>query len=185
MATATSLACACGPTGGGGGGTSPVPVTVSAQNGGTIGGMSGMTVMVGSTGQTVRVGASRDAVWAKLPGAYEVLGLPLSFKDDARFRLGNDQIKARRAINGVQMRTILDCGSDLNGEKAESYDIKLTIETTVSAGPSADVAEVTTMVSGLGRSPNFGNSDITCSTKGELERRILRHVRTALGLTEK
>jgi hypothetical protein len=182
---AATLLTGCGPTGGAGGGTSPVPVTVSAQHGGTTGGMAGMTMMVGSAGQTARVGASREAVWAKLPGAYESLGLPLSFKDDARFRLGNDQIKARRALNGVQMRTILDCGSDLNGEKAETYDIKLTIETTVAVSASADVAEVTTMVSGLGRSPNFGNNDISCSTKGELERRILRYVRTQLGLTEK
>lgn len=166
-------------------GAAPVPVTVSAQNGGTIGGMSGVTMMVGSTGQTARVGASRDAVWAKLPAAYESLGLPLSFKEDARYRLGNDQIKARRALNGVQMRTILDCGSDLNGEKAETYDIRLTIETSIAQGSRADAAEVTTMVSGLGRSPNFGNNDITCSTKGELERRILRYVRTQLGLTEK
>jgi hypothetical protein len=174
---------ACGSTGGGSAGAAPVPVTVSAQNGGVIGGMSGVTMMVGSTGQKATVAASRDAVWAALPAAYEALGLPLSFKEDARFRLGNDQIKARRALNGVQMRTILDCGSDLNGEKAETYDIKLTIETSVAA--AGDAAEVTTMVSGLGRSPNFGNNDITCSTKGELEKRILKHVRTTLGLTGK
>ena len=177
--------CACGPTGGGSAGASPVPVTVSAQQGGTIGSMSGVTMMVGSAGQTARVGASRDAVWAKLPAAYESLGLPISVKDDARFRIGNDQIKARRALNGVQMRTIVDCGSDLNGEKAENYDIRLTIETTVAQGATADVAEVTTVVTGLGRSPNFGNNDVACTTKGELERRILRYVRTQLGLTEK
>ncbi|MBC7843626.1 MAG: hypothetical protein H7099_15000 [Gemmatimonadaceae bacterium] len=177
---------ACASTGGAGSaGTSPVPVTVSAQQGGTSGSMAGVTMMVGSAGQTAQVGASRDAVWAKLPGAYESLGLPISIKDDARFRIGNDQIKARRALNGVSMRTIVDCGSDLNGEKAESYDIRLTIETTVAQAASADAAEVTTMVSGLGRSPNFGNNDVSCSTKGELERRILRYVRTQLGLTEK
>jgi hypothetical protein len=174
---------ACGSTGGGSAGAAPVPVTVSAQNGGVIGGMSGVTMMVGSSGQKATIAASRDAVWAALPAAYEALGLPLSFKEDAGFRLGNDQIKARRALNGVQMRTILDCGSDLNGEKAETYDIKLTIETSVAA--AGDAAEVTTMVSGLGRSPNFGNNDITCSTKGELEKRILKHVRTTLGLTGK
>lgn len=183
MTVAFALLSACGSTGSGSG-TSPLPVTVSARNGGMIGGMAGVTTMVGSAGQTARVSASRGAVWAKLPGAYESLGLPLNFKDDARFRIGNDQIKARRALNGVQMRTILDCGSDLNGEKAETYDIRLTIETTVAQGATADAADVTTMVSGLGRSPNFGNNDITCSTKGELERRILRYVRTQLGLTE-
>lgn len=166
-----------------GGGASPVPVTVSAQNGGVIGGMSGVTMMVGSSGQKATVAASREAVWAKLPAAYESLGLPLSFKEDAAFRLGNDQIKARRSLNGVQVRTIVDCGSDLNGEKAESYDIKLTIETSVAA--VGDAAELTTMVSGLGRSPTSGGNDVSCSTKGELERRILKFVRAQLGLADK
>ena len=147
--------------------------------------MSSMTMMVGSTGQKTTLAASREAVWAQLPGAYESLGLPLSVKDDAHFRLGNDQIKARRQINGLQMRSILDCGSDLNGEKAESYEIKLTIETVVEAGTSPNSSDVTTTVSALGRSPNFGNNDINCSTKGELERRILRYVRTQLLLTGK
>ena len=168
----------------GGGGTAPVPVTVSAQNGaGVIGGMAGVTMMVGTSGQKATVAAPRDAVWAKLPAAYESLGLPLSFKEDAAFRLGNDQIKARRALNGVQLRTIVDCGSDLNGEKAELYDIKLTIETSVAA--VGDAAELTTMVSALGRSPMSGGNEVPCSTKGELERRILRYVRTQLGLADK
>ena len=162
----------------------PAPVTMSAQHGATIGGTSGMTMAAGSSGQTVHVGASRDAVWAKLPAAYESLGLPLGFREDARYRLGNDQIKARRALNGVQMRSILDCGSDLNGEKAETYDIKLTIETSIAQASTADAADVTTIVSGLARSPNFGGNDISCSTKGELERRILRFVRAQLGLSE-
>lgn len=175
---------ACSSTGGATG-TAPVPVTVSAQGATGVSGMAGVTMMVGSTGQKATVAASREAVWAKLPGAYESLGLPLSVKDDAAFRLGNDQIKARRSLNGVQMRSIVDCGSDLNGEKAETYDIRLTIETTVGTTGSADASEVTTTVSALGRSPNFGNNDITCSTKGELEKRILRYVRTQLGLTEK
>jgi hypothetical protein len=174
---------ACGQTGSAAG-PSPVPVTVSVQNG-QVGVMPAMTMMVGGTGQTARVGASRDAVWAKLPGAFEYLGLPLGFKDDARYRLGNDQIKVRRALNGLPMRTLLDCGSDLNGEKAESYDIRLTIETTVAQGPTADAADVTTTVSALGRSPNFGNNDVSCSTKGELEKRILRYVRIQLALSEK
>ncbi len=180
----TVLVSACGSTGGSSG-SAPMPVQVSAQSVTGTSGMAGITMMVGSVGQKAIVGASRDAVWAKLPGAYQALGMPLSVKDDASFRLGNDLIKARRQLNGVQMRTIVDCGSDLNGEKAELYDIKLTIETTVAPGPTPDAAEVTTTLTGLGRSPNFGNQDVNCSTKGELEKRILRYVRAELGLTEK
>lgn len=184
LATCCGIAflTACASTGGGSG-TAPLPVTASAQSGSGNAGMTGMTMMMGSSGQKAVVAATRDAIWAKLPGAYEMLGLPLSFKDDTRFRLGNDLIKARRQLNGVQMRSIIDCGSDLNGEKAESYDIKLTIETSLYA--VGQTTEVTTVVSGLGRSPNLGTSDVSCSTKGEIEKRILRHLRTQLGLAEK
>lgn len=178
-----ALLAACGATGGGGSGTAPLPVTASAQSGSGNAGISGMTVMVGSSGQKVALASGRDAIWAKLPGAYEALGLPLSFKDDAQYRLGNGLIKARRQLNGVQMRTIIDCGSDLNGEKAETYDIKLSIETSLEAVGQA--TEITTVVTGLGRSPNLGTSDVSCSTKGELEKRILRHLRTQLGIPEK
>ncbi len=181
---AIPLVAACGSTGGATG-TAPIPVQVAAQNvtGAPI--MSGVTMLVGSTGQKAIVGASRDAVWARLPAAYEALGIPLSIKDDAAFRLGNEQVRARRQLNGVQMRTIVDCGSDLSGEKAESYDIKLTIQTTVSPGATPDFAEIVTTVSALGRSASIGTQDVNCATRGELEKRIVRHVRAGLGLTEK
>ena len=83
----------------------------------------------------------------------------------------------------MQVRAIVDCGSDLNGEKAETYDIRLTIVTSVAA--VGDSAELTTMVTALGRSPTSGGNDVPCSTKGELERRILRYIRTRLLLTGK
>jgi hypothetical protein len=170
------LTSACASPGSTAGGAAPTPVTVFTPNSGTASGATGMQIVAGATGQSASIGASREAVWARLPAAYESLGLPVSVKDDARFRIGNDQLKVRRAINGVQMRSIVDCGSDLNGEKADTYDIKLTIETTVAPGAAADASEITTTVSGLGRSPSFGNSEVNCSTKGELERRILRYL---------
>lgn len=177
------LLSACGATGGGNGSAQvpvlvPLPNTGSAQSGTANGGMTGMTMMVGNTGQKLALAATRDAIWAKLPDAYESLGLPLSFKDDARFRLGNGLIKARRQLNGVQMRSIVDCGSDLNGEKAESYDIKLSVETSLLA--VGETTEITTVVSGLGRSPSVGTSDVSCGTKGEIERRIIRYLRVQL-----
>lgn len=175
---------ACGSTGGSTG-TAPIPVTVSAQGATLASGMAGVTMMVGGTGQKAVVGATRDAIWAKLPAAYESIGIPLSVKDEAAYRVGNDQFKVRRVLNGVQMRSIVDCGSDLNGEKAESYEIKLTLETMVETTSTPDSSAVTTTLTAFGRSPTFNNGDVPCGTKGELEKRILRYVRTQLGLSEK
>ena len=167
--------------------TGGAPVTVATQSvgGGAGGGLANTTIVSSNVGQSTRIAAPLEVVWARMPAVYEALGLPLSMKDDAARRLGNSQIKVRRALNGIQMRSIVDCGSDLNGEKAESYEIRLTIESVVAAGDDASSATVTTMVSGVGRSPQYNNSDVNCSTKGELERRIARGLRTQLGLPEK
>ncbi len=182
LASVVSLA-ACGATGGASAPATPMPL--AGLGGNTATGVSNMQVMVGGSEQKAVVRASREAVWAKLPAAYEWLGVPLTDRDETAFRLGNLQLKARRALNGLPLRSIVDCGSDLNGEKAETYDIRLTLETTVASTSSPDVAELTTMVTAVGRSPNFNNGEINCSTKGELERRILRFVRTQLGVMEK
>lgn len=174
---------ACGATGGAGAPATPMSVAGIGSN--TVSGVSNMQVLVGGSEQRAVVRASREAVWAKLPAAYEWLGVPLTDRDDTAFRLGNTQLRVRRALNGLPLRSLVDCGSDLNGEKAETYDIRLTLETTVTSTGAPDVAELTTSVTAVGRSPNFNNGEINCSTKGELERRILRHVRTQLGVLEK
>jgi hypothetical protein len=175
---------ACSSTGGGGTTTAAVPVSVVAQ--GTTGGsaMPGMRIVDVNTGQKTTFAATRDAVWARVIAAYDTLGLPISFKDDARYSIGNDQIKARRAIRKVQLRDAVDCGSDLNGEKAETYEIRLSIQTAVAAMPDGS-SELTTTVSSVGKSPTFSNSEINCPTKGAFEREIVKFVRKGLGLADR
>jgi hypothetical protein len=176
---------ACSSTGGGGTTSAPVPVSVVTQGttGAAMGG--GLGIVNTSQGQTVTLAASRDAVWARVVAAYDALGLPIAYKDDAKYLIGNDQIKARRAIRGIQLRDAVDCGSDLNGDKAETYEIRLTISSTVAAAADG-TAELTTTVSSVGRSPNFGgNSDVNCPTKGAFERAIAKYVRKELGLGDK
>jgi hypothetical protein len=181
-----AAACAgCSSTGAAPAGSSPAPVPVSAQSGGGNSGLQGVTLVVGGNAQTITLPAIRESVWPQLAAAYESLGIPLTYKDDAAFRLGNEQFKARRAINGLQLRTALDCGSDLTGEKAETYEIRLTVESSLAASTNGNATDLTTNVSGIGRSASVSGSDVTCSTRGEIERRIQRFVRMQLGLPAK
>ncbi|MCC7053879.1 MAG: hypothetical protein IT355_11515 [Gemmatimonadaceae bacterium] len=180
LATLALLSAGCSSTGATPAGSTPAPVPVSVQSGGGNTGMPGMTLVVGGNAQTIALPATRDAIWPHLAAAYASLGIPLTYKDEASFRLGNESLKARRSLNGLQLRTALDCGSDLTGEKAETYEIRLTVESTIAAAGSG--AELTTNVSGVGRATSTSGSDVTCSTRGEIERRIQRYVRTQLGL---
>jgi hypothetical protein len=176
---------ACSSTGGGGTTSAPVPVSVVTQSttGASMGG--GLSIVNTTQGQTVAIAGSREAVWTRVVAAYDALGLPIAYKDDAKYVVGNDQIKARRAIRAVQMRDAVDCGSDLNGDKAETYEIRLSISSTVAAAADG-TAELTTTVSGVGRSPSFGgNSDVNCPTKGAFERAIAKYVKRELGLGDR
>lgn len=175
-----ALIAGCSSGGAPAAGSAPAPVPVSAASGGGNAGLQGVTLVVGGTAQTVTLAAPRDAVWAQLAAAYADLGIPLTYKDDAGFKLGNEQFKARRAIKGLQLRTALDCGSDLSGEKAETYELRITIESSVAA--TGGGSELTTNVSALGRAASTSGADVTCATRGEIERRIQRYVKTQLGL---
>lgn len=161
-------------------GAAPAPVPVSAASGGGNSGLQGVTLVVGGNAQTVALAAPRETVWPQVAAAYADLGIPLTYKDDAGFKLGNEQFKARRAIKGLQLRTALDCGSDLAGEKAETYEVRLTVESSLAA--TAGGSELTTTVSAIARATSTSGADVTCSTRGEIERRIQRYVRTQLGL---
>ena len=181
-----ALSCAaCSSTGTTPAGTTPAPVSVYAQSGGANAGLQGVTLVTGGTAQTTTLTATREAIWPHLVGAYASLGIPLTQQDEATFKLGNTQLKARRALNNLQLRTALECGSDLAGEKAESYELRITIESSLATAGSGTGTELTTSVSAVGRSASVSGSDVSCSTKGEFERRIQRYVRAQLGLPGK
>ena len=142
-----ALSCAaCSSTGTTPAGTTPAPVSVYAQSGGANAGLQGVTLVTGGTAQTTTLTATREAIWPHLVGAYASLGIPLTQQDEATFKLGNTQLKARRALNNLQLRTALDCGSDLAGEKAESYELRITIESSLATAGSGTGTELTTSV---------------------------------------
>jgi hypothetical protein len=163
-------------------GAAPVTQTAQVNISGT-GTTSALGQMVsGNLGQSSAVEAAPDAVYAALVDAYQQLGLPLSFKDDARRRAGNIGLKARRQVGKIAMRYAVDCGEDIAGPKADSYEVTLSIESSVVAGETAGTSTLGTVVSGSGRPVTTSGADVNCSSKGEIERSLQKAVRAKLGL---
>lgn len=173
---------ACSSTGTATPGSAPVAQTAQINVAGT-GTSSALGQVVSSNlGQSSAVEAAPDAVFAALVDAYQQLGIPMSMKDDARRRAGNIGLKARRQVGKIPMRFAVDCGEDISGPKADSYEVTLSIESSVVAGDAAGTSTLGTVVSGSGRPVSVSGSDVNCSSKGEIERSIQKAVRAKLGL---
>ena len=107
-----------------------------------------------------------------LPSIYQDLGIPLTVKDDNRKVIGNEGWRTRRSIGRVPMQRYLDCGRSGTIENAETYQINMTIVTTVTANPDGG-SVVGTIISAVGRNPvTSSTQDVRCASTGDLEIRI-------------
>ena len=171
---ATAAACSSAP---GGADPAPVPSTapiVQTERIVTSSGGGGVTVATVNLDNNIRLLSTGtvDQVWSVLPSIYEDLGIPLSVKDDARKVIGNEGWRTRRSIGRVPMQRYLDCGRSGTIENAETYQIHMTIVTTVS--PNREGGSVVgTIISAVGRNPlTSSTQDVRCASKGDLEVRI-------------
>ena len=161
-------------------GAAPVQQTVQVNAAGTGTSTALGSVVTSSGGQSAVVTGSPDAAYAALVAAYNEIGLPLSFKDDAARRAGNIGWKGRRAVGKIALRFAVDCGEDLSGPKADTYEVTLSVESRVTAGEAAGTSLVSTTVSGAGRPVTTSGVDVNCATKGEIERALHKSVATKL-----
>ena len=121
-----------------------------------------------------------DEAWAVLPGVYAELGIPLSVNDARTKTLGNTGWRTRRQIGRVPMQRYLECGSSGTIENAETYNINMSITTTVL--PNANGGSViSTAITGVGKNPITSSSaEVRCTSKSQLELRIRDMVQKAI-----
>ena len=122
--------------------------------------------------------ATADAVWQALPSAYESLGIPLSTSDDASRTLGNAGFNVRRRLGTVPLVRYIDCGSTQGGPSAETYDIRLVVNSVVRPGEGS--TSLATTVDAMGKPVAFSGEYIHCSSTGVLEARIADAVKARL-----
>lgn len=155
--------------------TDPVPTaTTRTERVVTSSGGSGIAVTTANLDNNVRLLSTGTVaqVWSVLPQVYEELGIPLTIKNDQQRVIGNEGWRTRRSIARVPMQRYLDCGRSGTIENAETYNINMSILTTVTANAGGGSVVGTTIVA-TGRNPITSSSqEVRCASQGDLEIRI-------------
>lgn len=151
----------------------------------SIGGVSTSTVRMSGVGGTVAtlsmiaeadptttaLMTTPDKAWLQVAGAYEDVGIPLTFSAPEALIAGNQGTALYRQLTGVALRHYFLCGDVSGGPSADVYTIVLHIATQIQAGDGG-TAKAATVLDATGIPMSSGSNPVHCGTTGELERRI-------------
>lgn len=127
----------------------------------------------------VAVPVSQDSAYQILKRVYLLLEIPVAQESDVDYSVGNDDLKVRRKMAGLNMETVLDCGAKLDQPNAENWDIWMNLFSSV-VPDGAGGSKVYTRIQAMGHDPSRAGSHwIACATKSNLEEKIGTAVKTA------
>ena len=128
----------------------------------------------------VKISFPVGKVWHALPAAFEQLGIPITQADDATHTIANGGLKLRRQLGSTPLSRYIDCGTTQIGENADSYDVYLTITSRVDEEASSGLSVMHTTFEAMARPIAFSRDYARCSSKGELEKRLVEAVKSQL-----
>jgi hypothetical protein len=120
-----------------------------------------------------------DRVWTALRVAYDSLGVPVGTLDPATRTIGNLGFKTRNRLGKTPLSRHLDCGSTQVGPNADSYDIILSVMSSLQPAPGGGT-RLTTTVEAQARPATFNQSWSRCSSRGGIEERVASLVKAQL-----
>ena len=111
-------------------------------------------------------------VWQALTRVYSELSIPLETLDPAhRFLAGT--VTARRAFANKSLSHFVDCGSTAMGPNANSYNVRMHLQSQVDSAGAVE-AIVRTLVNSTAASD--GGITVRCASRGDLERLIVDRI---------
>lgn len=137
---------------------------------------SGSTVVVEGV---ATVAAPIDKVWAALVPSYDSLAIPLTAIDPAAHMIGNGGFIVHRKLGNARLSQYINCGNAQGGPSADSYEINLSVTTSLAAAQSAGTV-VTTRVNAVGKPASLSGDYMPCATTGGLETRLVRLIEAQL-----
>jgi len=123
----------------------------------------------------VRINSTFERIWAALPRAYAAVGITVNAIDTATRAVGFGGL-IRKKLGDTPLSTYFECGTQI-GPNADSYDITLVVASQVGRDPKTSQLVVTTGLRISARSPAFASTTTICTSKGELERRLMAALR--------
>jgi hypothetical protein len=178
---ALSVAGCAGSKGGSAANPTPTTITTVTQRIVTPSSNININTIDVNSGYTQLIVGSMDAAWTALNVTYSDLKIPITTLIDKQHLIGNETFKVRRRIGRLPMQQILDCGNAQGIPNAETYDIMMSISSTLTTNPKGGL-NLVTRIDATGKSPNFSReSSVTCHSAGALEKEIADIVRKKIG----
>jgi hypothetical protein len=126
------------------------------------------------------IAASPTAVWLAIKKAHEAFLIPVTVENPPAHQIGNSSFYKTRILAGQPMTNFVNCGSGMNGPKAATYRIYMSLMTVLTADPTGATIVQTTFVP-VGQDMSGGSSDrIPCGTTGRFERLFLDQVKAMI-----
>lgn len=135
-------------------------------------------VLVGEADRplVVTIDAPPGTVWAAIRKAHDAFMIPVTVENPAAHQIGNVSFYKTRLLAGQPMTSFIDCGAGMQGPKAATYRIHMSLLTVLTADGSGKTTVQTTFVP-VGQDLSGGASDrIPCGSNGRFERLFLDQV---------
>ena len=151
--------------------STPTPTARPATQTVSGGAAGSMTIANTTSSDVVSLASAADAVWRIMPSIYDSLGVTVNTMDQSRKMIGNTGYKIRQRLGKAPLSRYIDCGNSQIGPSADSYDVMLSVMSTVApAGEKS--ATVSTIVEAQAKPVTYNQPYMRCSTKGTLEKRL-------------
>lgn len=171
LAMSALAACASSPNG--------VPSRPSTQPVVLAPGTPALRITTGDGPDVATVPFALETVWSVMPLVFDSLHVPIAKVEPGTHIIGNDGFKVRQRLGKTALSRFIDCGQAQIGPNADSYDVMLTVVTTL-AKVDEQSTRVTTSVLASAKPVTYNQGYSQCSTKGGLEAKVVSTLRTAL-----
>ena len=129
---------------------------------------------------TFQLGFPPEQVWIALPNVFEEMGIEITYENPGARATGNNQFRARRIL-GERNSRYLDCGYGSTATPyADSYEVTASLVASVRPGDAGDTV-LETLFTASARAREVSGGNISCSSKGILERRMVEMLTSMLG----
>jgi hypothetical protein len=142
-------------------------------------------VRMDSIGRPVDVAAPAGRVFTSVVKAFDKLKIPIELQDSSTGRIGNLRMQVMRVLGGAMLSRSVDCGTDTRGgPKADVFRVYMAILVWVK--PMGDSRSTLHVSVAAGAQPQSGtvSDQVSCTSAGGLEEKILKFVNEETGNRE-
>lgn len=164
-----ALLAACAPGGGGVAGR-PETVRIRDAEGATLG---EVTQTDPEWAATATVAFPIELVWAALPAAFDSLGIRVTQLQPAARTAGNPALRPRRQLGKAMLHEYIDCGRTQGDLSADTYEIRLSVLSSLRPAQQAGSTVLQTTVTATGKPMGLSGNWVQCSSQGKLEKALL------------